>query len=67
VDAAGYVYVTAHANQLIHKYTSDGKLIAKWGINGQTFNLTDIAVDDEGRVYATDPGRNLVRIFEYVD
>jgi sugar lactone lactonase YvrE len=57
VDNIGNVYVYDRAMCLIHKFTSDGKLISTWGsgrvAGGSTRLLYGIAVDPSGNIYGT--------------
>jgi len=58
IDKEGCVYVTDFEYQRIKKFTADGKLITKWGGEGDGDGLFDgpwsIAVDRDGYVYVTD-------------
>jgi sugar lactone lactonase YvrE len=58
VDSLGNVYVVDSANSTIQKFTSDGRLVTKWGSSGdgnsQFHYPTAAAVDSTGHVYASD-------------
>jgi len=58
VDSLGNVYVVDSANSTIQKFTSDGRLVTKWGSSGdgnsQFHYPTAAAVDSTGHVYVSD-------------
>ena len=62
------LYVTYFDNYFVEKFTSDGKLIGKWGSPGTgdgQFNApTDVAVDPKtNNVYVTDRDNNRIQVF----
>ncbi|KJU81432.1 NHL repeat containing protein [Candidatus Magnetobacterium bavaricum] len=71
MDISGNVYVADTASNRIQKFTSDGKLIAKWGGSiseegqgdGQFNWPSGIAVDDNGNVYVADMDNNRIQKF----
>ncbi|MDP2918298.1 MAG: hypothetical protein Q8N68_02265, partial [bacterium] len=58
-----YLYVAEE--NVIHKYTLDGKRIAKWGKKGDGLGqfdvIMDIAVDDDGNVYVAERANKRVQ------
>jgi hypothetical protein len=57
-DGSGNIYALGRFNEAIFKYNSKGKFINQFGSegdeNGQFRALLDLAVDGQGRVYASD-------------
>ncbi|HET9869694.1 MAG TPA: NHL repeat-containing protein, partial [bacterium] len=65
VDAAGAtVYVSDAANQEIKYYDAQGNLLGAWGGDGTFNDLSGIALDGMGRVYAADGYTGLVHVFD---
>jgi streptogramin lyase len=60
------IYVALETN-FVYEYTSAGALVARWGGlgagPGQFNGLKGVAVDSQGRVYATDQNNNRVQAF----
>lgn len=69
IDKQGSIYVSTREKprkSMIYKFSKDGKLVAKWPMASPAHFIEDIAVDAEGRVYATFQGREGtgVEVFE---
>jgi sugar lactone lactonase YvrE len=66
IDQYDNIYVTEGANW-IHKFSSEGDFIAKWGgtgsENGQFLNPTGIAIDINGDVYVSDRDNHRIQKF----
>jgi hypothetical protein len=58
VDGLGYIYVTGSFNNVVAKYSADGRFLNRFGgpgdEPGQLRAITAIAVDGQGRVYVSD-------------
>jgi DNA-binding beta-propeller fold protein YncE len=69
-DDAGNLYVLDSGNYRVQKFGPDRSFLAAWGSkgtgDGQFMAPTDLALDDEGRVYVTDEGagRDDVQVFD---
>ena len=64
----GDIYVTdGYRNARVHRFASDGKLVASWGAPGQgpgQFHLPhSIAFDDDGKLYVADRSNKRIQIF----
>lgn len=65
----GSVYVADTWNHRIQHLSADGEVLATFGSNGQSLDLTqfwgprDVAVDDQGRVFVVDTGNKRVVVF----
>lgn len=64
----GDIYVTdGYRNSRVHRFTSDGKLVASWGTPGSgpgQFHLPhSIAFDDEGKLYVADRANKRIQRF----
>lgn len=67
-DGSGNVYVSDTLFHRIHKFTTDGNLIMKWGKVGATHGEFDlphgIAVGNDGLVYVVDKLNNRIEVFD---
>jgi len=69
LDKYGNIYVSG--NNMIAKFSPEGKLITQWGSegreNGQFTPCENIgiAVDDKGAIYASDSNNNRIQKFQY--
>lgn len=54
IDKDGNIYVADRLNQRIQKFDADGKFLAKFGGNGESFLPSGVAVDGQGNIYAVD-------------
>lgn len=58
VDGLGNIYVVGADNQAVFKFSSDGKLITRFGSegdgDGEFTSVSSVAVDRQGRVYVGD-------------
>jgi DNA-binding beta-propeller fold protein YncE len=65
----GSVYVADTWNHRIQHLSADGQVLATFGSNGQSLDLTqfwgprDVAVDGQGRVFVVDTGNKRVVVF----
>ena len=70
MDTAGNVYVAKTKKHQVYKFSSTGKLLAKWGSyargDGQLNNLCGIAVDSVGNVYVVDTWNQQGQVFHTV-
>jgi DNA-binding beta-propeller fold protein YncE len=66
-DAAGNVYVTNRADDLIQKFDALGAFVMEWGGtgsgNGKFVDPVGIAVGPSGNVYVADTGNNRIQRF----
>ncbi len=68
-DAAGNIFVAdGLGNARIAKFDKDGKFVKSWGKKGSApsefSNLSGIAVDAQGNVYAADAGNKRIQVFD---
>jgi NHL repeat len=61
---AGDVYLSDPANGQVQKFSSDGRLLDRWGHFGRTYSdPRDIATDATGNVYVADSFHGRLRVF----
>lgn len=73
VDGRGFIYALSHTNDMVYKFSREGKYQNKFGGRGdgagQINSPHSIAVDGKGRVYVSDS--NSIRVFDengrYID
>ena len=67
VDSSGNVYVASAVNNNIQKFSTNGSVLANWGVkggeNGQLNYPEGIAVDDYGYVYVCDQNNHRIQKF----
>jgi len=67
VDGSGNVYVSDFGSDSIHKFSSSGRFLAKWGTycsgDGQFIEPQGVAVDGSGNVYVADYGNHRIQKF----
>jgi sugar lactone lactonase YvrE len=67
VDSSGNVYVASAANHNIQKFSSNGTVLATWGVrgaaDGQLNYPEGIAIDGFGHVYVCDANNNRIQKF----
>ncbi|NEW09732.1 hypothetical protein GK047_27805 [Paenibacillus sp. SYP-B3998] len=64
IDQAGNLYVADTMNSRVQKFTSNGKFIQAWDIDGMIFGMPRaIAVDRSGLVYVNN-GQGNIRVFQ---
>ncbi len=64
----GFLTVADTANHRLMKYTTDGLCVGKTGSSGsapgQFNNVTGVAIDGFGNIYASDTNNNMVKVYE---
>ncbi|MEJ5166152.1 MAG: NHL repeat-containing protein, partial [Thermoanaerobaculia bacterium] len=66
-DKEGNLFVGSRRLKMIFKFDKDGNFIKSWNLKSPYYdvdNITDIAVDKEGYVYALDGYKNCIAVFE---
>lgn len=67
-DTGAFYVADGYGNALVHKYTSEGKLLFSWGRFGTDpgeFNLVhSICTDHQGRVYVADRENHRIQVFD---
>jgi DNA-binding beta-propeller fold protein YncE len=64
----GFLYVADGVNNRIQKFTSRGKFVKAWGREGpgkgEFREVSSVAVDDDGNVYAADTWNQRIQVFD---